>query len=415
MKAITVRNLTKDYKIYSRRGQKFKELLTLNRHDYHETKRALHDLTFDVAAGECVGIIGNNGSGKSTLLKILAQTSYPTVGEIELNGRVSYILDPSTGFNPDFSGRQNVFIKCALLGLSHDQIQQLFPIIHDFSGLAERIDHPIKTYSTGMVVRLGFSVAIHVPFDILLVDEVLSVGDYLFQRKCINAIRAFKEQGKTILVSSHSLSDVSTFCDRLILLNDGVVGLVGDTDKVVQAYIEDCETRYSRIEHSAGDTVVYDDALACCSERLGSATILEVSFFDAEGNPTTNVRSGTGLTLRVRFVAHEEIDNPCVRLQFLRNDGLLVSGSNTYRHDLDFGKLLGHFEVLCHFPNFNLLEGDYYANVGVWPDEYQSFVSKTPYDIHEYNHIVTVTSARIDGGGLARVPCSWSINRLGDL
>lgn len=415
MKAIAVRNLTKDYKIYSRRGQKFKELLTLNRRDFHETKRALHDLTFDVAKGECLGVIGNNGSGKSTLLKILAQTSYPSVGDLEINGRVSYILDPSTGFNPDFSGRENVFIKCALLGLSQDETEELFPVIQEFSGLAERIDHPIKTYSTGMVVRLGFSVAIHVPFDILLVDEVLSVGDYLFQRKCINAIRAFKQQGKTILVSSHSLSDVSTFCDRLILLNDGVIGLIGETNSVVQTYIEDCETRYSRIEHSTAENPIHDDALTCCTEKLGRVTILEVSFFDAGGNPTTTIASGTGLTLRVRFLAHEGIDNPCVRVQFLRNDGLLVTGSNTYRHDIDFGSLQGHFEALCHFPNFNLLEGEYYANVGIWPDEYQSFVSKTPYDIHEYNHIVTVSSTRIDGGGLARLPCAWSLNRLGDL
>jgi ABC-type polysaccharide/polyol phosphate transport system ATPase subunit len=415
MKAIRVRNLTKDYKIYSRRGQKAKELLSLNRRDYHETKRALYDITFDVEAGECLGIIGNNGSGKSTLLKILARTSYPTVGEIELEGLVSYILDPSTGFNPDFSGRQNVFTKCALLGLTYDETEDLFPVILEFSGLGDRIDHPIRTYSTGMVVRLGFSVAIHVPFDILLVDEVLSVGDYLFQRKCINAIRAFKEQGKTILVSSHSLADASNFCDRLILLNDGAIGMIGETGGVVQAYIEDCEKRYSRIETADVEDPIYDEALTCCVERLGVVTILEVSFFDADGRQTNEFPSGSGVTMRVRFMAHDPITEPCIRVQFLRNDGLLITGSNTYRHDLKVGTVHGHYEALCHFPNMNLLEGDYYANVGVWPDEYQSFVAKTPYDIHEYNHIITMRSARIDGGGLARVPCSWSVNKLEDL
>jgi len=412
MKPVVVRNLTKDYKIYSRRGQKFKEMLTFNRRAYHDTKRALADLSFTVEPGECVGIIGDNGSGKSTLLKILARTSYPTAGEIEINGEVSYILDPSTGFNPEFSGRENVHIKCALLGLTPEQTNELFPVIHQFSGLEERIDHPIKTYSTGMVVRLGFSVAIHVPFDILLVDEVLAVGDYLFQRKCINAIRAFKEQGKTILVSSHNLSDVSNFCDRLIMLDDGKMALIGRTDEVVKTYIEACETRFSRIE--SPQIPIHDQTLACCSDLLGKVSILGVAFFDDQGNETTSIRSGTGMTVRIRFLIEEEIENPCLRIQFLRNDGLLVAGTNSYRQDLDFGKLKGHYEAFCHFNHMNMLEGDYYANVGVWPDEYQSFVSKTPYDIHEYRYIISMHSGRNDGGGLTLAPNEWKLNKLED-
>jgi len=412
MKAVSVRNLTKDYTIYSKRGQKLKELLSFNRRDYHETKRALHDVSFDMETGECLGVIGDNGSGKSTLLKILARTTFATTGQVETQGRISYILDPATGFNPDFTGRQNIYIKCALLGMPNDEAEKLFPVIHDFSGLEERIDHPIRTYSTGMVVRLGFSVAIHVPFDLLVIDEVLSVGDYLFQRKCINAIRAFKEQGKTILITSHSLSDVSTFCDRLILLNEGEIRMIGDTDQVVQAYIESCEDRYSRIEKPR--LGVYDATLSCCVEKLGRARILEVSFYDAAGNLTNTIQSGHGMTLRLHFLAEDIIENPCVRVQFLRNDGLLVTGSNTYRHDLNLGRMQGHYEALCHFPHLNLLEGEYYANVGVWPDEYQSFVAKRPYDVHEYRHIIEVKSLRIDGGGLAHNPCTWTVNKLED-
>ena len=412
MKAVVVRNLTKDYRIYSRRGQKFKEMLTFNRREYHDTKRALHDLNFDVDRGECVGVIGDNGSGKSTLLKILARTSHPTAGELEINGEVSYILDPATGFNPEFSGRENVHIKCALLGLTQEQTNQLFDVISEFSGLGDRIDHPIKTYSTGMIVRLGFSVAIHVPFDVLLIDEVLSVGDFLFQRKCVNAIRAFKEQGKTIMISSHSLSDVSTFCDRLILLDEGNVTMIGSTDHVVQTYVQECERRFSTIEKP--QVTIHDEALACCVDTLGKVSILSVSFLDAAGNEAATFTAGEPMILRVRFWVEEEIENPCLRVQFLRNDGLLVVGSNTYRHDLDFGLMKGHYEALCRFTSMNVLAGDYYANVGIWPDEYQSFVAKIPYDVHEYKHIIHMTIRRVDGGGLTFSPCEWNLNKLED-
>jgi len=412
MKSIVVRNLTKDYRIYSQRGQKFKELITLNRRQFHETKRALHDLTFDADEGECLGVIGDNGSGKSTLLKILAGTTRATAGEIEIAGKVSYILDPATGFNPEFSGRENVHIKCALLGLTQPQTNELFDVVHEFSGLGERIDHPMKTYSAGMVVRLGFSVAIHVPFDVLLIDEVLSVGDYLFQRKCVAAIRAFKDKNKTILISSHSLSDVATFCDRLILLNQGKMTMIGDTDKVVQTYVRECEKRFASIEEAK--VPIHDQALACCVDTLGKAAILAVHFIDAEGRETRTFTSGAGLTIRVRFLAEEEIVNPCIRVQFLRNDGMLVLGSNTYRQGLDLGRVKGHFEVLCHFPSMNILEGDYYVNVGIWPDEYQSYVAKTPFDVHEYRYIVSIVSERYHGGGIVNAPNKWTMNRLED-
>jgi len=200
----------------------------------------------------------------------------------------------------------------------------------------------------------------------------------------------------------------------LILLHDGAIGMIGQTDSVVKAYIEDCEQRYSRIETADVEDPIYDEVLTCCVDRLGTVTIHEVAFFGADGKQTTVVDSGTGLTMRVRFEAHEPIDNPCIRVQFLRNDGLLATGSNTYRHDLKLGELHGVYEAVCHFPHFNLLEGDYYANIGVWPDEFQSFVAKTPFDIHEYNDIIAVRSHRIDGGGLARVPCAWDVKKLED-
>ncbi len=410
MKAIVVRNLTKDYKIYSQRGQKVRELLTLNRRAYHETKRALDNLSFEVETGECVGVIGDNGCGKSTLLRLLAQTSFPTAGEIEIHGDVSYLLDPTIGFNPEFSGRENIFTKCSLLGMSNEETEALFPKVLEFSGLGDRIDHPIKTYSSGMTVRLGFSVAVHVPFDILLIDEVLSVGDFLFQRKCVNAIRAFREQGKTILISSHSLSEISAYCDRLILLTGGAIGMLDRTDHVVRAYIQDCDERYSRIERR--EIPVHDEVLSCCTERVGKARIVEATFCDDSGAATLSFRTGGSLTARLALDIEEEIENPCIRLQFLRNDGTLVFGANTYRHEMNLGVMRGRYEAVCRIETLNLLAGDYYLNVGIWPDEYKSFTAKTPYDVQEFRYVIAMRSERGDGGGLARLPCQWSVKKL---
>jgi len=407
-KAIVVKNLTKDYHIYSRRGQKLKELLMMGRRDYHDKKRALFDLSFEVDHGECLGVIGDNGTGKSTLLKVLAGTSYPTAGLVEVRGLRSYILDPSTGFNPDLSGRENIIAKCSLMGMAPAQVRELQPKILDFSGIADRIEHPFRTYSTGMQVRLGFAVAIHIPFDVLIVDEVLAVGDFLFQRKCINAIRTFRDQGKTIVVSSHSLSEVSSFCDRLILLNDGQVVMVGQTDQVIKCYVEECEKHYTKIEAP----VVHDEVLSPSHQRTEGARIIEVQFLGPGGRPQEEFETGQPMTMRMRFVTDGPLPDPCFRVQFLRNDGLLVQGINNYRQEIHFLNVEGHYEVLLHYPSLNMLGGDYYANVGLWPDEYQSFSAKSPYDAREYKIIVTVRQKREHGGGLAYGESGFTLNKL---
>jgi ABC-type polysaccharide/polyol phosphate transport system ATPase subunit len=407
MNAVVVRQVVKDYRIYPRGGGTRRSVFAWPR---GEVKRALRDISFEMPVGECLGVIGDNGCGKSTLLRLLARISRPTSGEIEVNGRVSYLLDPTVGFNPDFTGRQNVYMKCALLGLSGAETDELLPSIHEFAGLAERLDHPIKTYSAGMLVRLGFAVAIHLPFDILLVDEVLSVGDYIFQRKCVGALKAFQLQGKTIVIASHSLAEIAHFCDRVLLLDDGAGKLLGPTESVLQAYMRDCESRGAQIEKP--EFPLYDDLLSCCEQRVEGARIDEVAFLDAHGEPAAIFDSGAPLTLRLRFTAHAPIDNPCVRLQFWTNHGVFVFGSNTYRHELELGRLHGSYEALCRIPRLNLLAGDYFARVGVWPDEYRSFAAKAPYDVHEFKHVIAVRSARADGGGVARLDCAWSVKPL---
>jgi len=405
MEVIRVKNLTKDYLIYTRRGQRLKELFGLGRSSHHEVKRALYDISFSVSQGECIGVIGENGSGKTTLLKILAGSTRPTAGDVNLKGRISSILDPTTGFDPDFSGRENVFAKAALMGLSEKEAESIYSDVLTFSELGDRIHHPLRTYSTGMLMRLGFAVTIHVPFDILLVDEVLYVGDYLFQRKCANAIRAFKELGKTIVVTSHALSDVSTFCDRLLLLSEGKLIMEGGTEALIKYYVEDCERR----EGSIAQAMLGDNRLKRCMETVEGATITKVQIENRSGLKIKEIRTGEYLKIVIGFLCSRPLKNPCLRVQFLRNDGLLVMGTNTYRVDMDIGSIEGRYEASLIFDEFNLLAGDYYVNVGIWPDEWKSFASRTPYDVHEFQHVLRVISHRRDGGGLVRSLGKWSV------
>lgn len=408
MMVVSATNLSKQYRIYSQRGQKFKEWLTLNRRSYHDEKRAIDDVTFEIDQGECFGIIGDNGSGKSTILKLLAGTTYPTSGRVKVTGRVSYILDVSTGFNFEFTGRENIRMKCTLLGLTPDQINENYNSIVEFAELADRIDHPLRTYSTGMILRLGFSVAVHIPYDILIVDEVLSVGDYLFQRKCVNAIRNIIDAGKTVIITSHSLSDVSSFSDRLMLLENGRIAMVGSTENVVEKYIEDCEARCT-IDAAP---VVDDKVFSTCVDKKGNARVLEVEFLDQQGQPTQEVISGGSLRLCLRFLIQSPIDNPCIRVQFVSKNGLLMLGNNTYRQNLDLGNMIGKYEVQVDFQNLQLNEGKYFVNVGIWPDEWRSYSAKTPYDVHEYKHTIRVVSERKDGEGLVRSTGKWVLNKL---
>lgn len=408
MAVIEVQNLVKDYQIYSRRGQRLKEVLVLGQKSYHDSKRALAGVSLSVAPGECLGVIGDNGSGKSTLLKVLAGTTHPTSGEVRVEGRVSYILDPGTGFNGDFSGVENVLSKCSLHGLSPAEARDLLPGIVEFSGLGDRIEHPFKTYSTGMQIRLGFSVAIHIPFDVLVVDEILAVGDFLFQRKCIKAIRDFRDAGKTIVITSHNLSDVATFCDRLVLLEDGKAAMVGRTEEIIKAYVEDCERRFARIEAP----IVKDPVLQPPIEKVGGAEILDIRFLDALGHARTHFRPGDVMVCKMRFRTKGALPDPCLRIQFFRNDGLLVGGVNNYRLQQHYRHIEGVYDIEMRFASLNLLGGDYYANVGLWPDEYPSWVAKAPYDTRDYQFIITIDQEREHGAGLAYSPCVFTLDKL---
>ncbi|MGG1514052.1 ABC transporter ATP-binding protein [Paenibacillus oryzisoli] len=233
--AISIKGVSKIFKIYDKPQDRLKQIIT-NKSKYHREFQALRDINLDIAKGETFGIIGQNGSGKSTLLQIIAGTLNPTVGEVQVNGKVAALLELGSGFNPEFTGRENIFMNGAILGLTKKEIENIYAEIVEFANIGDFIDQPVKTYSSGMAVRLAFAVQALVPKEILIVDEALAVGDELFQRKCFAKIEEFKQNGGTILFVSHSGSTIIELCDRAALLDSGELLLVDNSSKIVNLY-----------------------------------------------------------------------------------------------------------------------------------------------------------------------------------
>ncbi len=238
---IIVEHVYKTFNIYMDKANSLKEKMLFWKRNRKEKREVLKDINITIKNGEAVGLIGVNGSGKSTLLKLMTKIIYPNQGKIETYGKLTSLLELGAGFHPDFSGRENIYFNASIFGLTRKQIDERLNDIIEFSELGAYIDNPVRTYSSGMYMRLAFAVAINVDADILLVDEVLAVGDQHFQEKCIAKMKELKEQGKTMVFVTHSLGTVKDFCNRAIWLNQGVVKMDGDPDSVIEEYLK--ETR----------------------------------------------------------------------------------------------------------------------------------------------------------------------------
>lgn len=236
--AIEVENVKKEYRIYFDKSNTLKERALFWKRNAKTTREVLKGITFNVRKGEAVGLIGCNGSGKSTTLKLLSRIIYPNAGTIRINGRVSSLIELGAGFHPDMSGRENIYFNAAIFGLSKKEIDRRVDDIIEFSGLEKFIEEPVRTYSSGMYMRLAFSVAINVDADILLIDEILAVGDTAFQAKCFEKLQSIKEKGTTIVLVSHSMDQIERICDRSIWLQDGVIKEMGKAEAVDEHYME---------------------------------------------------------------------------------------------------------------------------------------------------------------------------------
>ncbi len=365
---------------------------------------ALRDLDFTVAQGGALGIIGANGSGKSTLLQIVAGVLQPTQGRVETTGRCVAILNPTAGFHPDLTGRANVQMLGALHGFGKKDTAARMDAIVDFSGLDQYIDQPLRTYSAGMMIRLGFSTAAHLEPDLLVVDEVLSAGDLAFQRRSAGRARHLREQGTTLLISTHALGDLATICDRLMLLEHGQIRGEGSAEEVVATYMQRVDAEGGRILPGAPLVAGVRPTAPTNDMVIRSVTI------NGRLNPDV-VETGCGapLVIDIEYEAMEPVDDAVFRAQFFRNDGLFVHGNNTARAGLEVGVLQGRGVARVSWPAFGLLAGDYYVSLGIWPDEYRSYTTGEAYDHRPSACILRVGADRSAGAGVASFPCTWDV------
>jgi ABC-type polysaccharide/polyol phosphate transport system ATPase subunit len=441
MNAIELTNVTKIYRKYARRKQFAtlkSALLTgslIQDLQPDETFPALQSVSFNVAAGGTCGVIGRNGSGKSTALKLVAGITKPTTGTVKVEGRISALIELGAGFHPEISGRENVFINGIMLGLTKREVARRFDEIVEFAEMQQFIDAPVKTYSSGMYMRLGFAVAIHVDPDVLLVDEVLAVGDEGFTHKCLDKFGEFKRRGKTILLVTHSLNLVERFCDEALWLDGGKVRGSGDPKRVVGAYLTDVgrseEKELARTEERAQEGAVHDadsesrvqrpqskverpmpplsaldDMTRIDEGRWGSREIeiTGVTFKTAHGEVSHIFQSGDPMSIHLSVRAHQASTDFVFGIGIYSADGVNCYGTNTNLEDFMPQDARGDGEVTFSIESLDLVEGTYKLDVAVHKrDGY-------PYDYHRLLYTFRVKS-RSKEVGIYRPRHSWRFSQ----
>lgn len=331
--SVEVRGLSKKFRLYRERNQSLKAALMRGKRAAFEEFWALKDVSFDIPDGSTYGLIGENGSGKSTLLKCIARILEPDRGEVRTRGRVAALLELGSGFHPELSGRENVFLNGSILGLSRKELERRFDEIVDFAGIGKFIDQPVKNYSSGMYVRLGFAIAINVDPDVLLVDEVLAVGDAAFQEKCMDKFADFRQQGKTVVIVSHAMGSLRSMCDRAVWLEHGTVVKEGRANAIVDGYID--ATHDTLVHAAETEEPVRLDVEPQARWGSGEARITRVDLLDHHGRFRDRYRTGDPMTIKLWFAADNRIERPVFGVAVENTDGVYVwslhSEDNNYR------------------------------------------------------------------------------------
>jgi ABC-type polysaccharide/polyol phosphate transport system ATPase subunit len=404
--AILAKGLGKAYRIYSSPSARFFELCLPGR-KLHKEFWAVRNFYLDVPHGSTVGIIGENGAGKSSLLKLLTGITRPTEGEVAVQGRVASLLELGAGFHPEFSGRDNIHLNCSILGMSEAEIAERYPRIVEFSELEEFIDRPVKTYSSGMYVRLGFAVAASVDPDILMIDEALSVGDEHFKGKCINRLNEFREQGKTTIFVSHDMGAVKSMCQHVVLLDKGEVLAQGNAEKVADEYLKRAKTR-------GNERLGLVNRTSGAYPRWGTGEIetLEVEMLDASGAPALVFQTGEPFQVRVRYKVHQNLRQPVFGLGIYRSDGTYVNGSNHQWREHPIGieeaRAGEEGEVRMSFEQMPLLQGAYYLTTFLYD---HSKAAPTAIDHREHAVSFEVLDTRRLQHGMLYLPTRWELVR----
>lgn len=367
--AIKVSNISKIYKLYDKPTLRVKEALSVKKKCFHKEFAALRDISFTIGKGEMLGIIGRNGAGKSTLLKIITGVLTPTSGQIEVNGKISALLELGAGFNPEYTGMENIYLNGTMMGFTHEEMEQKIDDIVTFADIGEFINQPVKTYSSGMFARLAFAVAINVEPDILIVDEALSVGDVFFQTKCYKRLDDLKDAGKTILFVTHDMSSIMKYCNRAIVINDGVIAAEGKPKDMVDIFKkiqvgqfnkeqdETPEIKVTQVNSGANwkDYMLINPNFQEYGDKR--ATIIDFGIFDDQGNVTDTIYKMSDFTIKMKIQFHEKIENPIFAFSIKNTKGLELTGTNTIIEQVDTGIVQKGQIVQISFTQRMILQG----------------------------------------------------------
>lgn len=374
--AIKVNQLSKMYKLYDKPIDRLKESLGFTRKILYREHYALNDVSFEIKRGETVGIIGTNGSGKSTILKIITGVLNPTKGSVKVNGRISALLELGAGFNMEYTGIQNIYLNGTMMGFTKEEVDKKLDSIIEFADIGEFINQPVKTYSSGMFVRLAFAVAINIEPEILIVDEALSVGDVFFQAKCYKKFEDFKKEGKTILFVSHDLSSIGKYCDRVVLLNKGTKLCEGDPKEIIDVYkkvlvnqLEDDDNNLNEDETITEETQEWKSLITINPNALDyGSKLAEISDFcimDNNGVVTNNVFKGKEFIIKMKVVFNEKIQDPIFAFTIKDLKGTELTGTNTMIEKSDVSVVnRGEVKEITFKQKMSLQGGEYLLSLG---------------------------------------------------
>ena len=358
--AIEVHNITKKFKVYVDRGRTLKELTLFSKRRKYEQRVVLDDISFEVKKGEAVGLIGHNGCGKSTTLKLLTRIMYPDSGTIEMQGRVSSLIELGAGFHPDMCGRQNIYTNASIFGLTRKEIDARVDKIIEFSELEAFIDNPVRTYSSGMYMRLAFAVAINVDAEILLIDEILAVGDANFQAKCFNKLKQIKSQGTTIVIVSHSLGQIEEFCERSIWIHDGKIREEGAPRDVHPHYME-------YMGQQRKDIAPQPEPQPTSQERTGSGQVRITGVYSRDGKESEkNVfKTGAAVSIEIDYKVKEPVEDAVVALEVRNMEGVKCYATDTKKDRIPRINLEKDGKICLDIKSLELLPGNYTMDLSI--------------------------------------------------
>jgi ABC-type polysaccharide/polyol phosphate transport system ATPase subunit len=413
---ISVQNVSKLYRIYERPSDRLKEMLLRGRRRYHRDFWALEGINLEVKTGETVGVVGRNGAGKTTLLQIIAGILKPTTGDVCVEGRVTALLELGSGFNPEYTGRENILLSGQILGFSEAEMQRRLEVIVQFAELEAFLDQPVKTYSTGMLMRLAFAAAIHVDPDVLIVDEALSVGDVSFQRKSLDRMEYFRRSGKTVLFVSHDPRLVQRFCDRALWLESGRAMMCGPAQQVATSYEAFCQrlesewletvARSGRLHSQAHEEILRELRLAGSRWGNGRIRFTHVEMLNAAGEPSWVFRHGEPATIRLHFTADQDYDRPVFAVDIHRYDGVFIGTINNHdTHPAPLSIKRGEGSLELRIPRLELPLNVYYLSLKAYTESGAPHWDD-PADIHNQMYQFDVVTDRVIHG-LVQFEAEW--------